>query len=59
MKRWIGLVLFLEIGRMRCVSGLDYNVFGVEIWICWLVRVGQWMRDGGSRRATKLVWWLR
>ena len=55
MRRWIGLVLFLEIGRMRCVSGLDCSGFGAEIWICGFVPGGRWRRDGGRSWAVHKV----
>ena len=49
MRRWIGLALFLGIGMMKCVFGLDCIGFGVEIWILWMVQVELWTIVAGNR----------
>jgi len=54
VRRWIGLGLFLGIGMMRCVFGLDCSGFGVEIWILLSVPGEQLRRDEGSRARKKL-----
>jgi len=56
VRRWIGLGLFLGIGMMRCVFGLDCSGFGVEIWISWWAREERWRKDGGSQARKTLEW---